>query len=337
MKKIDVVRVVITANEKYAVGLLMSACSCLAHASGKYPYEFIILDGGLSENTRQSVDRKLSEIAERGGLLFTLRFVQPDENLKAKLPERAGSWMTYARFLIPYLVEQGNAIYLDSDILCLRGVEEFYEIWDGSAAMVAARDPLVWLKKDYPRRENLPRSEEPYFNAGLILMNLNWFRKNLDVARVAEIVEEIGLDKLKYADQTIINMEARGSIQEVSQANNLVLATALAATVQDCWRDANLHYVGRLKPWQTPYAEPRRFLAETLYYWASVFYGIDGVAPRQVNQNALRSTQRKSFWYRFFKPTRATLYKKALESHKLGVDMDLVLKNHTFMRDSNSA
>ena len=62
-------------------------------------------------------------IAKKGRLWMETSYVMPEPDMVAQLPQRAGTWRTYARFLLAELLSVDKVIYLDSDILCFRGVE----------------------------------------------------------------------------------------------------------------------------------------------------------------------------------------------------------------------
>lgn len=304
------------ANEKFATGLTMSLASCLAQSSGQYFYEIVVLDGGLSESSKTNLRACLNKISLKVGTQFSIDYIMPSESLTRRLPNRAGTWMTYARFLLPELLTQDSVVYLDSDILCFRGIEEYYENWDGQAAVVAARDPKQTIDKDWPNKRVTAPKNALYFNAGLILMNLNWMREHLSLDKVFKLIAELGQENLKFHDQTILNYACRGQVIEVPRENNWVLATEYAIEVPNKWQELNIHYVGRVKPWLRDNTEARRHIAEVLYREASIEYGVGDVSKRTVDTRDLKKVQRKALLYRFIKPRRAQIYQSVLRSLK---------------------
>lgn len=332
MVDLETITVVSCANEKFACGLIMSLVSALAQSSGAYFYEIVVLDGGLSEATKLSLRSKLLKVSSKIGTPFSLEFVFPNGESIAKLPKRVGSWMTYARFLLAEMLPHKAVIYLDSDILCFRGIEEFYTSWDKVAPIVASRDPKQTIDKDWPDNVISAPKNVMYFNAGLILLNLEWMRSTLPLTKVQELVAKFGMARLKFHDQTILNYMAYGKVIEVPRENNWVLATEYATQVIDNWRNVNIHYVGRVKPWLRQNTEARRFISEVLYFRASKVYNIDGVLERKVDQNDLKIVRRKAWLYKWVKPQRAQTYQAVLGSLTRQIELESKLTPSDFYR-----
>ena len=238
--------IVSCANQKFAPGLMMSLVSALANSSGQFFYELVVLDGGLETTAKAELSAALEKVKTKVDTPYSLDYVKPTQQQIDALPHRAGTWMTYARFLLAEILPHKFVIYLDSDILCLRGIEEFYTYWDQKSAIVAARDPKQTINKDWPEKQVTAPKDTMYFNAGLILLNLDWMRAHLTLDVVSTLVERFGMANLKYHDQTILNYMALGSVIEVSRENNWVLATQYASQVIDNWSSINIHYVGEL-------------------------------------------------------------------------------------------
>lgn len=316
------ITIVCCANDKFAPGLTLSMASALAKSSGQFAYDFIVLDGGIKSDSKIKLEAILKTISAKVKTDFTLAYLLPSESVVARLPTRAGTWMTYARFLLPELLpDREFAIYLDSDILCMRGVEEFYTSWDREAAVVAVRDPLEFANRDWPFPEKDKLKDDYYFNAGLILMNLNWFRAHYPLTKIMELIEGTDKEKLKFHDQTILNYITHKNSIEIPRENNWVLATEFSVEVPHKYRDINMHYVGRVKPWLRKDTQVRRFFAEYLYFVASEEYGLNAVEPREVNEEDYTSVTNKAFWYKLIKPKRAKLYKKVIENYKKQKDL----------------
>lgn len=308
--------IVCCANDKFATGLIMSLASCLAQSSGRYEYDLVVLDGGLTQKSKDQLEQVLIDVADKINAVYSIRYIEPNPTLVALLPTRAGTWMTYARFLLADLLKENVVIYLDSDVLCLRGVEEFFECWDGQAAVTAARDPMAFAYKDWPNKSMKVDKSHYYFNAGLILMNLNWFRTHYPLTKIFSLIDEFGMDNLKFHDQTLLNFITHNNSIEVPMENNWVLATENAVEVIDHYFDLNMHYVGRVKPWLRSVTEARRYFAEVLYQRAAQSYGLDTVQNRIIDAQNLRSVKRKAFWYKFIKPNRAKTYQKIIDNLK---------------------
>ena len=305
--------IVSCANDKFATGLIMAMASCLARSTGQVVYDFVALDGELSEVSKAKLEKVLFEVSERQQVPYTLRYIKPEKALTDRLPQRAGTWMAYARLLLYELLDDQRVVYIDSDILLMRGIEDFFTQWEKSFPFAGIQDPKKYLRKDWSLKGEKVDSKEVYFNTGLLGMDLNWMRENMTIEIFFEWVEKIGYEKLRYADQTVINTACRGLIQQMPRENNWVLATELAAQVDEKWREVNLHYVGRIKPWMTPRCDSRRYLPEMLFKKAAEVYGIAEIESRILSEAEVAKNQKKAFWYRFLSPKRAVMYQRLVD------------------------
>lgn len=81
--------------------------------------------------------------------------------------------MTYARLLIPTLIPEKKAIWLDVDLLVLRDIEELWEIDLAEKVMGACIDTSVsniGIDVDNYKQFKIPKTTN-YFNAGVLLLN----------------------------------------------------------------------------------------------------------------------------------------------------------------------
>lgn len=309
-------RIASCANECFAQGLTLAVLSSFSSASGQYQYDYSILDGGLSTETKKKLRLKLQEISEQSGKRFTLEFLQPDLSLIDQLPERANSWLTYARFLLPNLLTDNYAIYLDSDVLCLRGLEEFYQKWDHRAPFVAVKDPLQFLKNDRPYGMPSIDSKTPYFSAGILLLNLSWMRDYMSLSDVVSFTHKYDPSKYKCADQTIINNMVNGDFIEIPYQNNHILCMEWSAKI-DKWSSSNWHFIGRSKPWMKDHqSRVTKYIPEYLFYKYSQFYGVNLIKKPLWEKGSLTKIKQKAFWYKFVRYQRSLIFSQHLKNLK---------------------
>lgn len=322
MNELPVIPVAVCANEAFAPGLKMAILSSFYSSSNRYHYQYTVLDGGLSDTTKLEIESKLSLIGNSQKKSYELNFVQPDEALIAKLPtddemaknhpKRVSSWLAFARFFLQEILEEDFVIYLDSDILCLAGIHQFYEAWDGKKAVVGVQDPIKYLRKDRPKSLPKVESNHQYLNSGLVLMNLVWMRKELPLSAVHQFLSTHPPEQIKYHDQTILNNFLNGDFSCIARVNNLVLRVCGGAMLPNHWKDSNLHFIGRTKPWMERHQTVvTRILADYLYWKASEFYQIAEVKkPTKYKEEDAKSLRKKAFFYQFFNPERAKVYKE---------------------------
>jgi lipopolysaccharide biosynthesis glycosyltransferase len=159
-----------------------------------------------------------------------------------------GSKMAYARMLIPELFpEECEAIYCDSDILLTKGLEDFLTGTVEEFDLVAVQDAAVGTIKNDCQWKELPLSHEndPYFNSGLMRINLNAWREHQITTRSLEIAKREP-EKCRYWDQSILNYLCVGRVRFIEKVNNLQIREDDKSIVHE---DANIHFVGNRKPW----------------------------------------------------------------------------------------
>ncbi|MEY2371394.1 glycosyltransferase [Lysinibacillus capsici] len=156
------------------------------------------------------------------------------------------SYETYFRILIPEVINEEKVLYLDSDLIVRKSLEELYNKNLDSFAVAAAYD-----YKAQGRKEELGIPEGyDYFNAGVLLMNLKYWRSNNLTYELIKYVKDMK-EKLTYWDQDALNaqlydkvlmLEDTWNIQTASFESNNIDKSALV-------NPAIVHFTGASKPW----------------------------------------------------------------------------------------
>ena len=164
----------------------------------------------------------------------------------------------FAQDLLP--VELERVLYLDADIIVMGSLKEFYympfENTDaGPCYYVVCEGPGV-SKRAREVYDNLDIPYEyPYFNAGVLLINLSLLRENFDTKMSLEYIRRKGenlsnhdqdtlnalfYDKVKYVDWHIYNQ----SILHIKDSKEAKMRLNHAKII---------HYAGPDKPWNYTY------------------------------------------------------------------------------------
>lgn len=178
--------------------------------------------------------------------------------------------MYYRIFASEFLPQDIDRIlWLDADIVVKRSLQEFYNSdFKGKSCIVCAHREK---NEEYPlismeawQRLKL-QGIQPYFNSGVILMNLCKIRKEFDETRVLEIVNKFQ-DVLNYPDQDILNMIYENDVLfKDKDKYNYQIHYDWPCSNEENHIDNNvviLHYVGPAKPWLY---KSRHFSYK--YYW----------------------------------------------------------------------
>ena len=170
---------------------------------------------------------------------------------------------TYYRLLAQDLLpaELERVLYLDADIIVTGSLKEFYYMsFDntdgGPCYYVVCEGPGV-SKRAREVYDNLEISYEyPYFNEGVLLINLSLLRENYDTKTFLEYVRCKGkslknhdqdalnalfYDKVKYVDWHIYNQTIL-HISDINEAKNRLEKAKI------------IHYAGPDKPWNYTYS-----------------------------------------------------------------------------------
>lgn len=307
-----ILQLVSAADSKFYPGLLVALGSALACASGDFDYSITVLDGGIPDDDWAAMDSHLQRIGRKKHTKVRLFRIDANRALVAGMPSRRGSVLTFARLAIPSIMDVPKAIYIDSDVVCLRGVEEFWTGLDTGAAIVAVRDPLGTLGRD-PLTRQLPKSKhkQPYFNAGIIGMNLERWRDPEVEAQINNLLS--GAKSFRYVDQSLLNLVFHDQWHDVPGACNRLLTLAACSELGHAVDPANYHYIGSRKPWLTTisnfYRHAPNLLFDRMHQWIC-----DGGSnpPRTICPKSLATARRKSRLYRLFLPARSRYYSGAL-------------------------
>ncbi len=157
--------------------------------------------------------------------------------------------MSYARFFLPEIVGVDRLLYLDTDLVVLRSVEDFtdIELTEGIAAMQEKTFGRSNCKHFFARVGANP--DVPYFNTGVLVIDCKRWVSERTRSHLIETAEKVGWD-LPSGDQTLLNLHCQGRFNRLSSGWNR-LAYAGAAPLGDFDETTRIvHFIGRPKPWE---------------------------------------------------------------------------------------
>lgn len=159
-----------------------------------------------------------------------------------------GNWMTYGRLLIPNALRDARqCVYLDADLVVRGDIREIAEsdLGESPVAGIPHTTLATTLEQEVWRRHSLDLGS-PYFNAGVLVMNLEAMRSDSTLERCLEFMSGVQ-DCVSMHDQTALNVVCHGRWKQLDPAWNH------AAWPGDSVVAANeakiVHYIGSPKPW----------------------------------------------------------------------------------------
>jgi lipopolysaccharide biosynthesis glycosyltransferase len=229
----------------------------------KHTCNFHILSEGLTSENQKKL------LCEIEGKNADIKFyVIRDEVLsRVTIHNERFTPATYYRLFIPELLPQSihKVLYLDCDMLVLDSLDELWnlDVTNYSAGVVISthHDDIRVLN----RLEIKP--EYGYFNAGLLLINLDYWR----TARIAEKAFDCLLrypERCTWHDQDALNIVLSGTTLTVSAKYNVQLSfyhPIETLFISSLFHDDILaarenpiivHFIGHNKPWFAEYRGP---------------------------------------------------------------------------------
>jgi len=245
MEKLETIPIFFAIDDGYTPFLAVALQSLIDNASINYNYSIKILHTDVKEN-------HIKQIKKYECKNVNIEFVDLNyyiEKVKDKLYTRDYyTKTTYFRLFLPELYPQyDKVLYLDSDIVVLGDISELYNIDMGDNLVAAAPDDIIQYNKvfqEYAEKVVGVAKYQHYFNAGVLLMNLDELRKfNFQ----EKFLYLLGTVKFSVAqDQDYLNRLCKGRTKLVSHDWDVM------PIVNDKIKIENIklvHYNFAYKPW----------------------------------------------------------------------------------------
>lgn len=242
---LNVIPIFFAIDDGYVPFLAVALESLIENSSKQYYYSIKVLYTNISEENKKKINKYKRENVN-------IEFVDLNyyiEKVKDKLYTRDYyTNTTYFRLFIANLYPQYNkAIYLDSDIVVLGDIAELYNQDIGDNLVAAAPDDVIQTIKvfqEYAEKVVGVADYRNYFNAGILLMNLDEFRKFDFQDKFLYLLETIKFTVAQ--DQDYLNRLCKGKVKIIDKAWDKM------PVANDDFDDKDLkiiHYNLADKPW----------------------------------------------------------------------------------------
>ena len=214
---LEVITIFFAIDDGYVPFLAVALESLIENSSKQYYYSIKVLYTNISEENKKKINKYKRENVN-------IEFVDLNyyiEKVKDKLYTRDYyTNTTYFRLFIANLYPQYNkAIYLDSDIVVLGDIAELYNQDIGDNLIAAAPDDVIQTIKvfqEYAEKVVGVADYRNYFNAGILLMNLDEFRKYNFQNKFLYLLETIKFTVAQ--DQDYLNRLCKGKVKIIDKA-----------------------------------------------------------------------------------------------------------------------
>ena len=241
----QVLPIFFAVDDGYMPFLAVTLQSLIENSSIEYYYLIKILYTNISENNKEKIKKYERENVN-------IEFVDLNYyigTIKDKLYTRDYySKTTYFRLFIPNLYPQyDKVLYLDCDIVLLRDVAELFNIDMGDNLVGGAPDDVIQtyeVFQEYVEKVVGVADYRNYFNAGVLLMNLDELRKYKFQEKFL-----YSLDKIKFSvaqDQDYLNRLCKGRVKIIDKTWNRMPISNIEVDEKDL---KLIHYNLAFKPW----------------------------------------------------------------------------------------
>lgn len=242
---LKVIPIFFAVDDGYIPYLAVALESLIENASTEYCYSIKVLYTNIEEENKKKIIKYERENVK-------IEFVDLNyyiEEVKDKLHTRDYyTKSTYFRLFIPNLYPQyDKAIYIDSDIVVLGDISELYNKEIGNNLVAAAPDDVIQTIEtfqEYAERVVGVSDYRHYFNAGVLLMNLDEMRKFDFQTKFLYLLETIKFSVAQ--DQDYLNRLCKGRTKIIEKDWDRMPVT------KDEINEENLkiiHYNLTDKPW----------------------------------------------------------------------------------------
>ncbi len=237
------------------------------------PFQIHLLHGGIEHGLQQAF---LDDCARISAELH-IHFTSVDDALFHDVPVAFGlPHTTYYRFLAPSLLPEDidRALYLDCDIIVNRSVEALYNMDFQGRLLIACEDIGISVTRKYKflsmfDRMDLPLHQDKYFNAGVLMINMDRAR---EVIRFVDVIENIAQYRqfITFSDQDILNFMYGNDTKYADYRRYNMGAGYIEDSEEDWVREhtALIHYYGSRegKPWADQDKENTKCYANRLWW-----------------------------------------------------------------------
>ena len=289
-----------STDDNYVQHCMAMLCS-VYHNNARHEVHTHLLHNGLSDLSI-SLFQKLNDQYQN---IIHFYYIDNNEVKDAKLKKNSPVTIaTYYRLQLPDLLSESinRVLYLDCDVIVCKDISELFSEIDMSDYGVAAVKDNLPCNTQHRFVMGLSL-EKPSFCAGVMLINLDYWRKNDCQRKLMEFaVQE--RDEIFFADQDALNFVFRNNWYMLPyQYGHSPLSIALLDSNQrwsDYWSNAYdpsiIHYAAHVKPWFKV-----KFPESELYWHYLELSGYPNPCVIPTSKEIIKDIKRRKYRYKISK------------------------------------
>lgn len=255
------IEIVICTDDNYVMpsGVLMTSI-LMNSKSPDFVRFHIVSEKKLTEATQKAFDKIIRRF---NSIITYYNFSLSEKNMPFGLAQQSNhiSVMAYMRLFLVELLPTNleKVLYLDCDVVCRHDLSGLWDEDIEGYAIGCCKEG----GENFSHYNNIKLEFElGYCNTGVLLMNLDYWRKHNVLRRCVDYANEFP-ERCVWFDQDILNSVLRREKKLLNRKYN-VTSSLLDKRRQLLWSDLDeaskaiedpvlIHYSGSLKPWNTPY------------------------------------------------------------------------------------
>ena len=253
--------ILVSSNEKYLKPVMVALYSLSLNTNENLIEVYFInvsVDNKKMEHFKKTMEKKIKKVK--------INIINIDyKKINIFQIKEHFSLETYSRLLLMDVIPEriNRILWLDADIIVHKNIDEFYNMDFENNALIACES--INQNDEENKKSLLFNDKQLYFNAGVILFNLQYLREKYDNDYLMNYaIKNNG--KLKWLDQDVLN----GTLGKESKVINYqkynymhFSGTKFSKEEKKYLNQENciIHYIGPIKPWNF------RFDCWTYVFW----------------------------------------------------------------------
>lgn len=247
---------VMSPSNTYSIYCAITLESILVSSTIDDRFDVIILDDSLTEVSKNLINKVACA-------RMCISFLDVSDYINDNLMKDRGyvKRNTYFRIIAPKLIKNAEKVlYIDCDVIVNYNLRNLFDIDMGDNVFGAVKNWSTKSESNYIRNE-LHISENSYFNAGILLINIEKFNEYKLEEKALALMNK---KEYKFFDQDILNIIAYGNVKIIDSRWNVAWHPAIDRNILKDF-DENVrcnwvkcsqapyivHYTSNVKPWNS--------------------------------------------------------------------------------------